>query len=275
VLEIVGGLWTNSLAILADAVHDLGDSLALGAAWYFENYSQRAGDRLYSYGYRRFSLLGAVISAVVLITGSLFILSEVIPRLLHPEPAHAPGMILFAVVGVVVNGLAVLRLRGLHGLNARMVAWHLLEDVLGWLAVLVVGVILLFRPVYILDPILSALITLYVLFNVVKSLRKALNIFLQAVPEGLSLDDLEGALRRLPHVCTTHHTHVWSLDGENHVLSTHVVVEADISKEQIVLLKQGIREVIRDLDVQHSTVEIEFGDEPCRISETIRHHESS
>ncbi|MBN2429840.1 MAG: cation transporter [Acidobacteria bacterium] len=274
VLEIVGGLWTNSLAILADAVHDLGDSLALGMAWYFEKYSQRAGDRLFSYGYRRFSLLGAVISAAVLITGSLFILSEVIPRLLQPEPAHAPGMILFAVVGVTVNGLAVLRLRGHHGLNARIVAWHLLEDVLGWLAVLVVGILFLFRPVYILDPILSGLITLYVLFNVVKSLRKALNIFLQAVPEGMSIDDLERSFRRLPHVRSTHHTHVWSLDGERHVLSTHVVVDAAISKEQIVILKQGIREIIRDLDIQHSTVEIEFGDEPCRISETIRRHVS-
>jgi cobalt-zinc-cadmium efflux system protein len=274
ILEIVGGLWTNSLAILADAIHDLGDSLALGSAWFFEKLSNRSGDRFFSYGYRRFSLLGAVISAAVIITGSLFILSEAIPRLLHPEPAHAPGMILFAVAGITINGLAVLRLRGSQGLNARMVAWHLLEDVLGWIAVLVVGVIFLFREAYILDPILSVLITLYVLFNVIKSLRKALNIFLQAVPEGISLEKLERSLRQLPHVQATHHTHLWSLDGERHVLSSHVVVDAGITREQLSGLKQQIRDLIGKLDIQHSTVEIEFGDEECRISDTTCNHVS-
>ncbi|MDX1600202.1 MAG: cation diffusion facilitator family transporter, partial [Anaerolineales bacterium] len=138
-LEIVVGLFTNSVAILSDAVHDLGDSLSLGLSWYLEGYANRAGDRRYSYGYRRFSLLGALVSTIVLIAGSLLILSEAIPRLLNPEPTNALGMAAFAIVGVAANGAAVLRLRGQRSMNARVVTWHLLEDVLGWVAVLIVG----------------------------------------------------------------------------------------------------------------------------------------
>ncbi|MFH2055081.1 MAG: cation diffusion facilitator family transporter, partial [bacterium] len=157
ILEIGGGLWTNSVAILSDAVHDLGDSLAIASAWFLEKRSQRGGDQKYSYGYRRFSVLGAAINAVVLLVGSFFVLSEAISRLFQPEQSLAEGMIAFAVVGILVNGVAVLRLRGQTSLNASMVAWHLLEDVLGWTAVLVVGVTLLFTDIPILDPILSIL----------------------------------------------------------------------------------------------------------------------
>lgn len=160
ILEIIGGLWTNSLAVLSDALHDLGDSLALGLAWYLERYSQRASDKVYSYGYGRFSLLGALINSVILIGGSLYILSEAVPRILAPEATNAPGMLFLALVGIAVNGLALFRLKGSQSLNVQMVTWHFLEDALGWVAVLLVSLILLFTNAYILDPILSILITL-------------------------------------------------------------------------------------------------------------------
>ncbi len=177
-LEIVGGLMTNSIAILSDAVHDLGDTLSLGLAWQLDRVAQRGRDQQFSYGYRRFSLLGAIISTVVLIIGSMFILIEAIPRLFTPEHANAQGMIFFAVLGVVVNGLAALRLRGEKSLNARAIAWHLIEDVLGWVAVLVVSIVLLFTDFYILDPLLSILITIYILYNVLKNLKQTLAVFL-------------------------------------------------------------------------------------------------
>lgn len=188
VLEIFGGLWTNSLAILSDAIHDLGDSLSLGLAWFLERYAEKGEDQRFSYGYRRFSLLGALINAVILIVGSLFIISRAIPRLVEPEHTDAQGMILFAIIGILVNGLAVFRLRSSKSMNARVVAWHLLEDVLAWIAVLIVGIALLFTDNHLLDPILSILIAIYVLYNVIRKLRETVGLFLQSVPRSIEIE---------------------------------------------------------------------------------------
>jgi cobalt-zinc-cadmium efflux system protein len=265
-LEIVGGFWTNSLAILSDAVHDLGDSISLGLAWYFERLSEKEGDRKFSYGYRRFSLLGAFINTVILITGSIFILSEAIPRLVNPKNVNVPGMILFAIIGVLVNGLAVLRLRGGISLNSRVVAWHLIEDVLGWIAVLIVSVILLFLDLPILDPILSILITVFILYKVIGNLKKTIELFLQAVPESMKLDEINQRLEEIENVNSVHHTHIWTLDGVHHVLTTHVVVQEKIDKEQVLCIKADIRNILRNYDFSHITVEIEYGDSDCMMA---------
>jgi cobalt-zinc-cadmium efflux system protein len=264
-LEIVGGLWTNSLAILSDAVHDLGDSISLGLAWFLERYAGREGDWRYSYGYRRFSLLGALVNAIILVGGSLLVVWRAIPRLLNPEPTNAGGMVLFAILGVLVNGLAVLRLRGNKSLNARVVAWHLLEDVLGWLAVLVVAVVLLFTDLYILDPLLSLLIALYVLYNAVKNLWETLALFLQGTPRGLALDKIESELAGVDGVNSTHHTHLWSLDGEHHVLSTHLVVDENATKADLQRIKGDARQALRPFELSHITIEIENGEGDCAM----------
>ncbi|HXK47083.1 MAG TPA: cation diffusion facilitator family transporter [Deltaproteobacteria bacterium] len=267
VIEFIGGIFTNSLAIMADAIHDFGDSVALGSAWVLEQLSLKRGDRQFSYGYRRFSLLGALISAGVIIIGSAFILTRAIPRVLHPEHAYAPGMLAFAVVGIAVNGAAVIRLRGTSGMNAQMVAWHLLEDVLGWAAVLAVSIVLLFKDVPFLDPLLSIIITVYILYNVLRNLGKTLGIFLQGVPEDADIEGIEKDLRACGNVLDTHHTHVWSMDGTHHVLTTHVVVDACATREDILALKGRIRTILHDHGMSHSTVEIEYADEECRIGE--------
>lgn len=161
ILEIFGGLWTNSMAILSDALHDLGDSISLGAAWYLEKYSEKAPDSTFSYGYGRFSLLGALISSIVLVIGAVIILSQVIPRLIDPQEVHPQGMLGLAVLGIIVNGIAAIRLRKGSTLNEKVASWHLLEDVLGWVAVLIVSIVLLIKDIPILDPILSLVITFF------------------------------------------------------------------------------------------------------------------
>jgi cobalt-zinc-cadmium efflux system protein len=266
ILEIFGGLWTNSLAILSDAVHDLGDSLSLGLAWYLEKYAEKGEDPKFSYGYRRFSLLGALINAVILIVGSLFIISRAIPRLVEPEHTDARGMILFAIVGILVNGLAVFRLRASKSMNARVVAWHLLEDVLGWIAVLIVGVVLLFTDNHLLDPILSILIAIYVLYKVIWNLRETIGLFLQSVPESIEINEILRRVDGIENVESTHHTHVWSLDGEHHVLTTHVVVEESISKIDVRRVKDAIKEVLGAYEFSHITLEIEYGDDDCAMA---------
>lgn len=265
ILELIGGVFTNSIAIIADAVHDLGDSAALGLAWYLERLAGKSGDWNYSYGYRRFSLLGALINAGILVGGSLLVLTEAVPRLFQPEPANAPWMVVFALIGVTVNGLAVLRLRGSSGMNARVVGWHLLEDVLGWVAVLIVSIVLLFTDWYILDPLLSIGITAFILWNAVRNLRGVLRIFLQATPAHIDLAATDKRLRAIAGVESTHHTHIWSLDGEHNVLSTHLVVAPDTKKSAIVAIKDQTRALSRELDVVHITVEVEYADEECAM----------
>lgn len=205
----------------------------------------------------------AVINTIVLIAGPPIILSEAVPRLFAPEHPKADGMLILAVVGVVVNSLAVFRLRRGESMNVRVVAWHLLEDVLGWAAVLIVSMILLFKDIHVLDPILSILITLYVLYNVLRNLRKTLIIFLQGVPEGVDIPAIEESILRIDKVQSVHHTHVWSLDGEHNVLSTHVVLTNVTNQEESLRIKRKIRALLQDGRCEHVTIEVEYEDEKC------------
>jgi cobalt-zinc-cadmium efflux system protein len=269
--EIVGGILTNSIAIISDALHDLGDSISIGLAWFLEGYSRKKSDNKYSYGYGRFSLLGALINAIVLIIGSTFVLANAIPRIIKPEPTNAKGMILFAIVGVIVNGVAVFRLKNEESMNARVMMLHLLEDVLGWIAILAVAITLLFWPTYILDAILSIVITLYILFNVVLNLKKTISLFLQATPEHINLDLIDEKLKSIDKVISSHHTHVWSLDGANHILTTHLTVNKNTTREEIIRIKSKCKQLFEDLKLTHFTIEIELEDEVC-LMEDEHHH---
>lgn len=262
-LELVGGLLINSVAILSDALHDLGDSLSLGLAWFLQGFSQKESDQRYSYGYRRFSLLGAFINAVVLIIGSLFVLNESFQRLANPESFSASGMIVFAIFGIAANGLAAWRLRDKHSANARVVGLHLLEDVLGWIAVMVVGLISLFVDLPILDPILSILIAAWVLFNVMRRLRESGRLFLQAVPEEIDLEAIQRQLSEIEGVESIHHTHIWSLDAEHNVFTTHLVVADDTSRETVRRIRRAGLDVAASLKPEHSTIAVEYASEDC------------
>ena len=265
VIEIAGGLITGSTAILANAVHDLGDSFALGQAWYFERISLGKSSLRYSYGYKRFSLLGALISTVVLLTSSLFILAEAVPRFFAPHHPDAKGMILFALAGVTVNGIAMARLSKEKGMNAKVVSLHLLEDVLGWVTVLVVAVILMVWDVPVLDPVLAAMITLYILGGVVKNLKTMVPVFLQAVPTEQDLSVITREIEQLQHIRAVHHAHIWSLDGVHSVFTAHLEVELLLDVEAYMKLKEQIRMIVEAHGLYHSTVEIEYPGEACRM----------
>ncbi|MEI6846452.1 MAG: cation diffusion facilitator family transporter [Chlorobiaceae bacterium] len=269
VVEIIGGVLTGSTAILADAVHDFGDSFALGQAWYFEKVSAGARSSRYSYGYKRFSLLGALISTVVLIASSLFVLARAIPRIIEPHHPDAGGMIILAIAGVAVNGFAMIRLSKESGMNARVVALHLLEDVLGWVAVLVVAVILLFWDIPVLDPILAIMITLYILWGVIKNLRAMVPVFLQAVPDEHDLALIIKEIEALKHIHAVHHAHIWSLDGVHTVFTAHLEVDTLLDGEAYMQLKELIRTLVKHNGLYHSTVEIEYPGEDCRNAVTV------
>ncbi len=262
IIEVVGGIMTNSLAILSDALHDLGDSLSLGLAWYFQSLSKKGRDKKYSYGYKRFSLLGAIINGVVLVAGSIIIIKEAIPRLLNPQEANAKGMILLAVLGVIINGAAVLNLRKGHSQNEKVVSLHLLEDVLGWVAVLIGSIVIYFTDWFIIDPILSLGIALFILFNVYKGLKTSFNIILQAVPEEINIDEIQNGLNEVKGVHSIHDLHIWSLDGERNVLTVHVVIDeaANMDAHE---LKVNINQRMKELGISHCTIETELEGEEC------------
>ena len=259
-IEIAGGIWTNSMAVLSDALHDLGDSVALGLTWHFARVSKQRGDETFTFGYRRFSLLGALVMSIALFAGGVVVLFQAIPRIFTPETTNAPGMFALAVVGILVNGIAALRMHGGRSVGERIVTWHFVEDVLGWVAVLVASIVMWFRDVPILDPILSIGITIYVLWNVGVRLKETLSILLQAVPTDVDLERVEETIRQTPGVCNVHHTHIWTQDGEHHVLTAHVVVENADSYDAVSVIRSSIKSDLSGLGIQHATIEVEAND---------------
>lgn len=265
IIEIIGGLFTNSMAILSDALHDLGDSLAIGMSWYFEKISDKKKDHNFSYGYGRFSLLAALISSIILLVGSVFIIYETIPRLINPQPVHVEGVFVLAIIGVLVNGAAVFRLRKGDTANEKVVRLHLLEDVLGWVAVLIGSILMYLFGWMILDPILSIGIALFILWNVFKNLREFIKIILQGVPTDLHLDNFTDRIGQMEHVINVHDVHIWSLDGKYHILSVHVVVEDDTTADDIITMKNEVRKQIREMGILHETLEFEYKRETCDL----------
>lgn len=265
IIEIIGGVLTNSIAILSDALHDFGDTASLGLAWYFEKLSGKEPNTRHTYGYKRFRLLGGLVTGLVLVAGLTVVLWNAVQRLGNPEPVDAKGMMLLAVLGIVVNGAAVLKMKKGSSLTEKVVSWHLLEDVLGWVAVLIGAGIMAIWDLPIIDPILSIGISLFVLWNVAKNLKQVIAVFLQTTPESFDLDQFESRAQEIESVQSLHHTHSWSLDGESHVLSTHLVLASQSTREQILTAKGQVTDLLAEHHFDHVTIEIELEGEDCLI----------
>jgi cobalt-zinc-cadmium efflux system protein len=262
-IEIGGGFYTNSVAILSDAVHDLGDSLSLGFAYYFQKKSLQKSDVKYTYGYKRFSLLGAFINSLVLTVSSIFIISESVRRLFAPQQPDVRGMMILALVGILANALAMLRLRKGDSINEKVVSLHFLEDVLGWCAVLVGSIVMMFADVPILDPVLSIAISLFILWNVYKNLKATFRILFQGSLAHINETELSRKLTTIPGVKGIHDTHSWSLDGRYNIMTLHVVVDEKFSLAEIQTTKEAVRHFLQHLNLQHITIEVELENEDC------------
>lgn len=260
IVELIGGIYTGSVAILSDSLHDFGDACSLGGAWYLERLSKKGRDKTFSYGYKRFSLLGSLLISVILVVGSIFVVQESIERLLHPANTHAGGMLLLAIFGLVVNGYAAWRMSGGTSLNERSMRLHLMEDVLGWVAVLIVSVVMYFFPTWhFLDPLLSLGISAWILYNVFFTLRDNFRIFLQGVPDDVDQESFVQAVTELPEVVSMHDLHIWTLNGEQHVASLHIVYDCERihTAEALSELKSAIRTLAKDYRLDHLTIELD------------------
>ena len=251
-VELIGGIITNSVAILSDAVHDFGDSISLAIAWALQKKSNKAKDDKYSYGYKRFSLLSSVILSGILLVGSILILVEAIGRLFNPQEVNAQGMLWLAILGIIVNGLAALSVKRGKTLNERAVFLHIMEDVLGWIGVLVISIVMIFVNLPILDPILSISITIWVLYNVYKNLKATFNILLQAFPKNVDVKKLTKEIEAIDNVISIHDLHIWTQDGNSHVMTLHIVAEKNYET-----IKLKVREMVKAYNIDHVTIELE------------------
>ena len=266
-IELIGGIFTNSIAIVSDALHDLGDSFSLGLAWFLEKKAlNKESTNKFSFGYVRFRLLGALVNALVLIGGSVYIIIEAIGRFQNPEPVKSQWMMIIAIIGVAANGYAAWRTKGAKSLNEKVISWHLLEDVLGWIAVLIVSIILQFKNWYFLDPVLSVGVTLFILYGVGRRLWDTLYLLLQGVPADLDSEKIKDKMLAVNYVESIHHTHVWSLDGEQHVLTTHLVLKNISDYKEIDKARNAAIDAIKEFNFSHYTIQIELDNKTFELA---------
>ena len=266
VFELVGGLWTGSVAILSDAVHDLADAVSIGLSYGLERFSKKQPDEKYTYGYGRFSALGGFLTTAILLVGSVAVIINAVRRLFYPAPIHYDGMIVFAVVGVAVNLLAAYMTRGGETINQKAVNLHMLEDVLGWVVVLAGAVIMRFTDLAFIDPIMSIGVALFIFINALHNLKEVLALFLQKVPEHVSVEQLHYAVSHVDGVQDVHHIHLWSMDGNILSATMHIVTGNDPYKTKL-----AVRAALKELGIDHTVLEVEQEGEACQETSCVIH----
>ena len=258
IFEFIGGAITGSIAIISDAIHDIGDALSIGMSLVFEKISHKKPNNKFTYGYYRFSVLGSVIQSVVLLSGSVIVVYNAVTRLINPKPINYSGMIIIAIIGFLVNFIAAYFTSGEGSLNQKSINLHMLEDVLGWAIVLIGAIVMRFTNFWFLDPILSILLAVFIGANALKNLKAVVDIFLEKTPNNVDLDEIYEHLTSIEGVESVHHLHVWSMDGYQNSATLHVVSDNDFS-----VIKNKIKEELSEHGIVHCTVECERTNEIC------------
>lgn len=260
IFELIGGLLTNSISIFSDAIHDFADSLAIGISYFLENISTKEVDKKYTYGYKRYSVLGALTTSVILIVSSLVVFFNAFIRLFNPVEIKLTGMLLFAIFGVIINGYAAYKTSRSVNLNEKSVNLHMLEDVLGWIAVLIGSIVIKFTGWNIIDPLLSIVIALIIGYKAIKNLLDVVNIMVEKVPSNIDIDVIKEEVKKLNNIIDVHHIHVWSIDGNEILLTMHVLISKSVTKKNYENVKKSIKECLLEKGINHSTIEFEYED---------------
>ncbi len=258
VFELLGAIFTGSIAIMSDAIHDAGDAFAIGVSYFLEKKSKTPPDEKHTYGYARYSVLGGVITTLVLLLSSLAVIYNSAVRLCHPVAINYDAMIVLSLIGVAVNLCAALVTHKGKSVNQKAVSLHMIEDVLGWIVVLTGAVVMRFTDFTVLDPLMSIAVAVYILYKAVINLRNAVEIFLEKAPDGISADQIKKELAELEGVEKVHHMHLWTMDGEDCYATMHIVTAKEGKK-----VKAEARERLKELGVVHATIELETADENC------------
>lgn len=258
IFEFLGGIFTGSVAIISDAVHDIGDAASIGVSYFLEKKSKKQPDEKYTYGYARYSVIGSVITTMILLFGSATVIYNAVVRIIEPTEINYNGMIVFALVGVFVNGCAAFFTRDGDSLNQKAVNLHMLEDVLGWIVVLIGAVVMRFTDFVLIDPIMSICVAVFIFVNAVKNLKVAIELFLEKIPKELDINTIKEHLLHIDGVLGVHHIHIWSMDGQNNYATMHIVANGDAHT-----IKEHIREELAEHGISHATLELESDGEHC------------
>ena len=258
VFEFVGGSLTGSVAIISDAIHDIGDAVSIGLSYFLERKSKKQPDEIYTYGYTRFSVLGSLITTVILICGSVAVIYNAEIRIFNPVEIDYGGMIIFAVFGAGVNLLAAMFTKEGNSLNQKAVNLHMIEDVLGWIVVLIGAVIMRFTDFAIIDPIMSICVSVFIFINAMKNLIKIENLFLEKLPSNIDIHEIKEHVLKIDGVRDVHHIHIWSLDGYNNYATMHIVTDNEGHE-----IKEKVRKELDEHNICHATLELETTDEHC------------
>ena len=254
IVEFIAGGVFGSSAVLADSVHDLGDAIAIGISAFLESISNREEDSHYTLGYKRFSLLGAMVTAVILMTGSGMVILENMVKLFHPQPVNEEGLLWLGIIAISVNVLASLVIRKGQTKNESILSLHFLEDTLGWVAVILMAIILRFTDWYILDSLLSLAISFFILSKALPRFWSTLKIFLDAVPEGVDIQKIKTDLAELDHVASINQLNLWTMDGLEKNAIVHVCLK---EMEHMETCKESIRIFLKDCGFQNITIEVD------------------
>lgn len=271
IFEFFGGVFTGSVAITSDSIHDLGDALSIGISFFLEKKSKKEPDDKYTYGYLRYSVLGAFITTTILTVGSILVIVESISRIINPININYDGMIVFALLGTVINFIAARLTHEGASLNQKAVNLHMLEDVLGWVVVLLGSIIMKFTNITLIDSIMSIGVAIFILINSVLNLKNILDLFLEKIPKNISIQELREHILEIKGVIGVHHVHVWSLDEINVYATMHIITDVkDVNK-----LKKLVREEMVEHGIKHITIEIEDSNSACEEEECHIEHEVS
>ena len=254
IVEFIAGGIFGSSAVLADSVHDFGDAIAIGISAFLESISNRKEDSHYTLGYKRFSLLGAMVTAVILMTGSGMVILENMVKLFHPQPVNEEGLLWLGIIAISVNVLASLVIRKGQTKNESILSLHFLEDTLGWLAVILMAIVLRFTDWYILDPLLSLAISFFILSKAIPRFWSTLKIFLDAVPEGVNIQKIKTDLAELDHVASINQLNLWTMDGLEKNAIVHVCLE---NVKHMEICKESIRDLLKESGFQNVTIEVD------------------
>lgn len=255
VISLIGGWLTNSMAIISDSIHDLGCTLSIALAWVCERIAGHTPTPRFTFGYRRFTLLGAFVNAFILLGGASIVLYESFGRMASPEEVNAEGMLWFALLAILCKGLAVWRTWKGASVNQRMVSLHLLGDCLGWVAVLLASIVMIFVEIPLLDPILSVCISLYILYNVVRNLIVAFRIVLEGVPVTIDYLTLKAEMKALEGVDEIEALRVWSMDNVHHA-ATVALTTTLTTLEEVEAMKSSLRQLLIQHSIELSVIEV-------------------
>lgn len=265
IVEAIGGILTNSISIISDSLHNLGDSITIGINYIFEKKSKKLPNKEYSYGYLRYTMLGSLIASFILLVGSVVIIYNVVPRLIKPLSVNYDAMIIFGIFGLLINLYATIKIMRSKEKDKK-INTHMIEDTIIWLFILTGSICIKVFDAVIIDPILSLLIAVYILYQVYKYMKNIYNIFMEKVPKNVKIDEIKKDIEENENIDNVHHIHIWSMDGVNNYMTAHIHLNKVLSEEEIIKTKNDVKNKLKEDKINHITLEVEYFNEKCDSS---------